>query len=129
MVGLISWLGLMFGETQYVPAGALCGNCLSSPRRSRGRLSVHAPFPGVKTNRWDQLSSEPMAQGRPAPRENPLLGYKLTWVRAMPVENRATPWQNGTESPGGEVKTAWLQWQEHINSPQDALVCDRSLNY
>lgn len=75
------------------------------PGGAEADCNVHAPFPGVKTNRRDQLSSEPMAQVRPVPRENPLLGYKLTWVRAMPVENRATPWQNGTESPGGEVKT------------------------
>lgn len=75
------------------------------PGGGEAGCSVHAPIPGVKTNRWDQLLSEPMSQVRPAPRENPLLGYKAHLGKGNACGEPGNPLQNGTESPGGEVKT------------------------
>lgn len=94
-----------------------------------GRLeaghSIHVPFPGVKTMRWDQLLSGAMAQVRPEPRENTVLGYKLTCGRAVPLENQVTPCKVEHNRPVEKLKLCaitTLQWQEHINPPQATRV-------
>lgn len=60
------------------------------PPRPEAGHSVHTPFPGVD-NEVGQPLSGAKAQARPAPRENPVFGYKLTHGRAMALENQATP--------------------------------------
>lgn len=71
--------------------------------------SIH--LPGVKTMRWDQLLSGAMAQVRPEPRENAVLGYKLTCGRAVPLESQVTPCKVEHNRSVEKLKLcASLQW-------------------
>lgn len=73
--------------------------------------------------RWDQLLPGAMAQVRPEPREKPVLGYKLTCGRAVPLKNQATPCKVEHNHPVVKLKLrASLQWQEDMNPPQAILV-------
>lgn len=100
---------------------ASSGNCLlSSPRGRRGRPQWPRPLPRCKDNEVGQLLSGAMAQVRPAPRGNPVFGYKLTRGRAMSLENQATPAKWSAVTQRGTANRACLQWQD-INSPQALL--------
>lgn len=79
--------------------------CCPVPGKGVAGHSVHAPFPGVKTMRWDQLLSGAIAQVRPAPRENLVLGYKLSWGGGG---GRKVPGEPGNPLQSGATKTLCL---------------------
>lgn len=55
------------------------------------QATASLPLSQYKDNVWDQLLAGADAQIRPEPRGNPVLGYKLTCGRAVPLEVQATP--------------------------------------